>query len=355
MKRALILGFLLILVSLFFLVERSVPASGNFIRFFHEPSRPRRFKAFSNGTIRCIVYVDNRSGRLGNRMFTVASAYGIARLQSCHIYLIPEVLNDINGTFLADFSALALTDQEFELASKDNQSRLINVTTVETVYCYVPNLRRPGAIAQGEIYRLYGFWQSYYHFIKYYDELVHKIFAPIPAVLRQVVPLFGKTYQSFYKATPDLSSEHYEQLKEQLAELKHITWIGIHIRRTDFIGMGRVSSDQYIFEALRYYQERYPNALFLVASDDKAYCRALFRNLTRAIILPDPYSVGEDLVTLMLCQHVLVTTGTFGWWAGFLARGEVVHDGGYVAWCTSPEEYYPPWFLINTTFPVRRN
>jgi galactoside 2-L-fucosyltransferase 1/2 len=73
------------------------------------------------------------------------------------------------------------------------------------------------------------------------------------------------------------------------------------------------SSDEYVFNALEYYTTRYPNAHFIVASDDKSYCETLFRDRTNIFLTPSSFSPGDDLITLSLCQHSIITGGTFGW------------------------------------------
>lgn len=83
-----------------------------------------------------------------------------------------------------------------------------------------------------------------------------------------------------------------------------------------------------------------------MASDDKKYCRSLFSNASNIFITPDDFSMGDDMVTLPLCHHSIVTGGTFGWWSAYLANGKVMHDSLYPPGCVKDEHYYPPWFLL---------
>ncbi|CAF3893999.1 unnamed protein product, partial [Rotaria sp. Silwood1] len=50
----------------------------------------------------------------------------------------------------------------------------------------------------------------------------------------------------------------------------------------------------------------------------------------------------DDLIALSLCEHSIITGGTFGWWTGYLANGKVIHDKVYPSGCQRPEYYYPP-------------
>jgi hypothetical protein len=43
----------------------------------------------------------------------------------------------------------------------------------------------------------------------------------------------------------------------------------------------------------------------------------VYGNRYNVIITPASFSNGEDLAALFACNHMIVTVGTFGWWAGF--------------------------------------
>jgi galactoside 2-L-fucosyltransferase 1/2 len=96
-----------------------------------------------------------------------------------------------------------------------------------------------------------------------------------------------------------------------------LTWVGIHVRRGDFLYLRQISSVHFITEAMNYFEKKYDNVIFLIASDDKTFCRKVYGNRSNVIITPASFSNGEDLAALFACNHMIVTVGTFGWWAGF--------------------------------------
>ncbi len=147
-------------------------------------------------------------------------------------------------------------------------------------------------------------------------------------------------------------------IQMNMAHLKHylsmsnFTWIGVHVKR---IGLYKdsLSSDVYIFNAMKYFSKKYQNCIFIMASDDKEHCTRTFRQEKNVIITPQHFSSSEDLAALALCQHSIITVGTFGWWSAFLAGGNVIHDVRYIRnrsaiYDCNSENYFPPWFLLST-------
>lgn len=302
--------------------------------------------------IRCVVYVKDKLGRFGNRIFITASAYGLARLHSCHLYIRQEILDEIQRTFTPNFSSLLLTSTTFDLMmNKSNSTFRIK----KHVVCeFIRELTRPNAISKGQLFELTGFWQSYLHFSKYSDEIRQNIFIGSSSVLEKISPFFVKIYEENFHFQVKFSL-HYHTFKQQLVNFKQAIWIGIHVRRTDFVHLRFSSSDQYLLNAVQYYTEQYSNPYFIIASDDKSYCRNLFKNRPNIFITPDTFSIGDDLITLSLCEHSIITGGTFGWWAAFLANGQVMHDKVYPSGCEKREHYYPPWFLIDGYVRAHKN
>jgi galactoside 2-L-fucosyltransferase 1/2 len=55
-----------------------------------------------------------------------------------------------------------------------------------------------------------------------------------------------------------------------------------------------------------------------------------------------------DLAILTMCDHTIITSGSFGWWAGWLAGGMVVYYKGFpkpntsMGNCLNHSDYYLP-------------
>jgi galactoside 2-L-fucosyltransferase 1/2 len=77
--------------------------------------------------------------------------------------------------------------------------------------------------------------------------------------------------------------------------------------------------------------------------DSKKYTAVFSKNATAV----------EDFAALTACNDTVVTSGTFGWWAGFLAGGDVVayHQQihGPLASEYDEDDYFPStWTLLET-------
>lgn len=147
--------------------------------------------------------------------------------------------------------------------------------------------------------------------------------------------------------------------------------VGIHVRRGDitndkhFIRYGyTVPNDNYFRKAMNYFTNRYIQSRiqFIAVSNDLNWTRehVTLRNSSAIssdfvnVIFPTGHSSGQDLAILSFCDHVIMSTGTFGWWAAWLAKGTTIY---YTHWPRkgSPlskqfkhKDYFPPLWIAMT-------
>ncbi|CAF4292613.1 unnamed protein product [Adineta steineri] len=137
---------------------------------------------------------------------------------------------------------------------------------------YNTTLTRPNVISSRTIFEL--------------KEVRQHIFVALQSILKKVSIFFIKLYQRQVGYKPQFLLENHLSFKKQLSQLKLISWIGIHVRRSDFISIHYSSNDAYLFDAITYYTARYPNAHSIVTSDDKSYCEKLFRTRSNIFLTP---------------------------------------------------------------------
>jgi len=137
--------------------------------------------------------------------------------------------------------------------------------------------------------------------------------------------------------------------------------VGVHVRLGNFLGgwaRGRgftVASLIYLKRAMAYFVERHPMVQFVVASNNIGWCRqsmkaSWFNQKLVNITFSMKHSAEQDLALLASCNHTIMTTGTYSWWAAFLANGTTVYykhwprHGSWLWKRSRPAEFfYPTW------------
>lgn len=161
--------------------------------------------------------------------------------------------------------------------------------------------------------------------------------------------------------------------------------VGVHVRRGDVLSADKVEfglttpTATYFRRAMAYFVDRYaPRVQFVVAGNDMPWCLEQFPRIVDELMaaaavggggrkstgggvelqLNVTYSVGhsagQDLALLARCDHVIVSTGTFGWSAAWLAKGDAVYfedwprNGSTLAASFDRRDYFPPaWVGMN--------
>lgn len=132
------------------------------------------------------------------------------------------------------------------------------------------------------------------------------------------------------------------------------TKIGVHVRRGDMLLNNHIrkgyktAPTSYIFNALNYMREKYRDAVFIVVTDDFAWCKS---TLTSPDVVVSGFADDAvHLALLALCDHVIMTVGTYGWWGGYLSGGDVVYyynltENPSQVDIISPEDHFPPHWI----------
>ena len=161
--------------------------------------------------------------------------------------------------------------------------------------------------------------------------------------------------EDYVRANVKIRRPFLEAAKEFLQSLKtkKAIIIGVHIRRGDKTSKAEakkgnsVAGKDYILKAMDYFRKRLENNLiaFIVVSDDQNWCR---ENINGTDSVHSPFDdPGVDLAILSLCDHVIITAGTFGWWGAWLSGGKVVFYNGFPrenSWLAAQMtkgDYYP--------------
>ena len=137
--------------------------------------------------------------------------------------------------------------------------------------------------------------------------------------------------------------------------------VGVHVRRGDYLGRWArsrgftVAGERYLRRAMSYFVERFPRVQFIVSSNDIPWCQkhvklSMFNSTDVNITFSVKHNAGQDLALLASCDHAVMTTGTFSWWAAWLANGTTVYYANFPrrgsrlsGRIRSNDFYHPDW------------
>ena len=130
-------------------------------------SSKKVFKDKVQGPLSCVIIIRSYDGALGNRMFLFASAYGLARLHQCSLYVAPYILTDLRSVFLVNLnqSRVHITSNDSEVINRTDVYGRYSACTLYSDLFRIPlqkNMTR---------YEMVGFYQAYGYFEKYRDEI----------------------------------------------------------------------------------------------------------------------------------------------------------------------------------------
>lgn len=238
-------------------------------------------------------------GRLGNQMGGYAVLYALAKLNRRRAYILHRMHQTLASLFRITLPVMP------ETLKKKPWKTLNKGHWMSESYVHL----------RGEYIRLEGYFSSWTFFHHIREEIVQQL--------------------SFHE---HVKQEAWRTLSELRGQRQDPTYVGVHVRRGDYIRKmrvvykGVVADRAYLKSAIGYFRKRYREPIFVVVSDDMQWCR---RNIDTSP--GDVYfagqgtstSAGRDLALLAHCNHTIMTVGTFGFWAAYLAGGEVVYLSNY--------------------------
>ncbi|XP_048224909.1 galactoside alpha-(1,2)-fucosyltransferase 2-like [Perognathus longimembris pacificus] len=116
------------------------------------------------------------------------------------------------------------------------------------------------------------------------------------------------------------------------------TFVGVHVRRGDYVHYmpylwkGVVADPNYLRQAMDWFQARYDFPVFVVTSDDMAWCRENINASFGDVVFAGhgkEHLPTQDFALLTQCNHTIMTIGTFGIWVAYLAGGETIYLANY--------------------------
>jgi len=290
----------------------------------------------------CRITVELVGGaRLGNLMFGHASMLGIARRRG----FSPVVsTKPTNMQLLIDTFDLKTPKEKEETASwkvvNDNLPCGYDAATESITLEETLKLASKGI-------SLHGCYQSWRYFDTMRDDIrqeftfkeQYKIGASM--FLRSVI-------ESYYEFSPEVAV------------------VGIHIRQGDMASLASsergytTATADYTIRAMELMEAKLnvTKLIYIICSDDIRWFRGNVKPTTRFPVVYSMYQINSspafDLAILAACNHTIITVGSYGWWAGYLAGGVTIYykdfpkPGSAIAGQFKAEDYFPrTWIGIS--------
>jgi len=138
---------------------------------------------------------------------------------------------------------------------------------------------------------------------------------------------------------------------------KQFARVVIHVRRTDHITSHRVRegcttpTSEYFHRSMSYFTHCFDRVQFVILTDDIAWCRKHIN--ASNIVYSSGHSAIIDMAIASLCDHAIITVGTYGWWAAWFANGVTITQKNFPRKgsklskrCPRTDQYKPNWIGI---------
>lgn len=242
-------------------------------------------------------------GGLGNQLFQWATGYSLAKRLGTKLFLhanrIEKIANrEIDdrvyelGYFGLEVSHLDEVLHPFR-GIINSTLRISGKNRLSTVFKERSFQFEPELLSLRHPVTLSGYFQSW----RYFEEDFYEI--------RQIL-------------VPTLS--HQEHLNSIIAAMPSSDWIGIHIRRGDYLRIGTMSvlGSAYFKHATNALEESFPNVPRVVFSDDIESAREVFPGGHLYLGPGEVPSAGDSLMLLSMSRALVCSNSSFSWWAAFL-------------------------------------
>uniref|UniRef100_A0A8C9PC32 L-Fucosyltransferase n=1 Tax=Spermophilus dauricus TaxID=99837 RepID=A0A8C9PC32_SPEDA len=243
------------------------------------------------------MFTINAVGRLGNQMGQYATLYALAKLNGRPAYVPAQMHSTLAPIFRITLPVLPSATAH----SVPWRNYHLN-DWMEEQYRHIP----------GRYVRLTGYpcsWTFYHH------------------LRQEILQEF-----SLHEHVREEAQKFLQAL--QATQAWRMTFVGVHVRRGDYVRVmpqvwkGVLADRGYLQQALDWFRARYRSPVFVVTSDDMAWCRQSIDSSRGDVVFAGnglQGSPAKDFALLTQCNHSIITVGTFGIWAAYLTGGDTVY------------------------------
>jgi len=241
-----------------------------------------------HNNIRCpqkpIVTV-NQLGRLGNQMYEYISVWAVAKKTGHEAYVPSCLIRELGEIFQ-------------------------NLTVPPLSYLAYCTIEKYPVQVQADI-------------IDYFNgSMLLPFYAQIPKYIAPLVREIPQIFQ-FKKHIVD---ESQRLLHVASKGVKNITYVGVHVRRTDYnnhlnvLYNASMVKPDFFLRQMNLLRNKYKPIMFVVVSDDPEWCERELHGVDVVIIRNN--SPAQDLAIMAACNHSIIDYGSYGMWGAILSEGD---------------------------------
>jgi len=125
-------------------------------------------------------------------------------------------------------------------------------------------------------------------------------------------------FDNFFHFKEHIVDEIQKLLHSAVRGMKNITYVGVHVRRTDYIGYLKSKFNatpvkpDYFVRQMNVFRNKYKPIMFAVVSDDPKWCERELRGDDIVVIKTD--CPAQDLAIMAACIHSFIDYVTYGMW-----------------------------------------
>jgi len=136
---------------------------------------------------------------------------------------------------------------------------------------------------------------------------------------------FSGYFQS-YKYFSDISERIKAEIQlknNKLVELEgteDLVTVALHIRRGDYVDLGRALNVEYYMRGINYIIHTVKNPIFYIFTDDFKWCKMLDVPYNNVFINETKEMTDfEELIIMSKCHHFIISNSTYSWWGAWLS------------------------------------
>ena len=225
------------------------------------------------------------TGRLGNQLFQIATAYALARQSNQNFVMVYNGYNQYEQEYKSYFHELPWITRQ-NLPNSPNLNIYSEKHGGVNCFQYNSNLNLKVQELKSQALYLDGYFQNEKYFKCYTDNL-KKMFLKKP--------------------------------------VENVNGYFIHVRRGDYVNhpVYEIDYTSYLKKAIEHFPK---DSQFYVVSDDITYCKTseMFKQLTLALLTFVELDTIDTLNFMAACKGGICANSSFSWWGAYLGGREIV-------------------------------